>query len=82
MDILGYLPARSANEILFVLQLAEDATDERVQRACARSLAIATPLGDDAWRALEVGKTSKVKVVREAIEERLGRRKAEISAYQ
>jgi len=34
MDILGYLPARSANEILFVLQLAEDATDERVQRAC------------------------------------------------
>ncbi len=75
LDVLSYLPARSAEEILFVLQLSEVATDERVQRACAGSLAAAIPRGDDAWDALAEGKTSPVEAVREVIEERLKQKK-------
>ena len=75
LDILRYLPARSVNEIRFVLQLAEDETNERVQRACASSLSGVEPMGDDAWDALAEGKTSPVQVVREVIEERLKQKK-------
>ena len=71
LDILRYVPARSVNEIRYVLELAKDATDKRVQRACASSLSSARPQGDDAWDALAEGKTSPVQVVREVIEERL-----------
>jgi hypothetical protein len=74
LDILRYLLARSVNEIRFVLQLAEDETNERVQRACASSLAAAIPRGDDAWDALSVGRGSKVEVVRSIVEERLKNR--------
>ncbi|HEY6406815.1 MAG TPA: hypothetical protein VIY29_05040, partial [Ktedonobacteraceae bacterium] len=75
LDILGYIPARSANEIRFVLELSNDAKDERVQRACASSLSDAEPQGDDAWDALAVGKTSPVEAVRKVVEERLKQRK-------
>ena len=71
LDILSYVPARSANEIRYVLELAKDATDKRVQRACASSLNSARPQGDDAWDALAEGKTSPVEAVRKVIEERL-----------
>jgi len=71
---LRYVPARSANEIQLVLQLAEDAMDERVQQACASSLVDAEPQEDDAWDALAEGKTSPVEAVRKVVGERLKRR--------
>jgi len=72
---LRYVPARSANEIQLVLQLAEEATNKRVQQACASSLRDAEPQGDDAWDALAEGKTSPAEAVRKVVEERLKRRK-------
>jgi len=75
LDILSYVPARSANEFRFVLELAENTMDERVQRACASSLRNAEPQGDDAWDALAEGKTSPVEAIRKVVEERLKQRK-------
>ena len=53
LDILRYLPARSASEIEFVLQLADETTDKRVQAACAEALEYAEPETEEAWAALE-----------------------------
>src|SRR6266568_1273566 len=75
LDILSYLPARSANEIEYVLQLINDATDERIQIACASALRYASPGTPEAWTALEVGRQSKVEVVRKAVGEGLERRR-------
>jgi hypothetical protein len=68
LDILRTLPARSANEIVFVLQLAENTTDKNVQAACAHVLKQAAPVTFNAWTALEAGKRSKVEAVRKAVE--------------
>jgi hypothetical protein len=73
MDILYYLPARSPHEIQYVLSLAEDAKDKRVQQACAWSLEFTRPETEAAWAALEAGKQSKVMAVRTAVEKRLRR---------
>jgi hypothetical protein len=75
LAVLRYLPVRSANEVKYVVGLAEGATDTSVQNACARALRRANPpKGADAWDALEVCKQSGVKVVRDAVEEVLKRR--------
>jgi len=75
LDILSCLPARSANEIQYVLQLANDATDERIQTACTDALRYAEPETTEAWNALELGRQSKVEGVRKVVEERLERRR-------
>ena len=70
LDILRYLPVRSAGEIRTVSQLAESATDEKVQRAYAASLEKAEIDKDDAdaWKELATGRESRVDAVREEIE--------------
>ena len=74
LDILRYLPSRSASEIRYVLNLAEQTIDQQIWQACARALRYANPETEDAWTALEVGKRSQKKAVREAVEERIRRR--------
>ena len=70
LDILRYLPVRSADEIRVVIQLAESATDGDLRQAYASSLRRAMPGKDDAdaLRELEVGRKSYVDEVREAAE--------------
>ncbi len=70
LDILRYLPVRSADEIRDVIQLAESATDGDLRQAYASSLRRARPGKDDAdaWKELEVGRKSHVDEVREAAE--------------
>jgi len=72
LDIIHYLPMRTTNEVEFVLQLAEKASDGRVQRACAEAITYAG-LNAEGKKALEAGRQSGVKAVREAVEERLRR---------
>jgi len=71
LDILRYLPARSASEIEFLLS---GPTDKRVQEACAQALEYSAPETEEAWNALERGKQSQVEVVRQAVKKRLERR--------
>ena len=54
-----------------VLRLAEGTNDERIQRACADALELSSPKASDDWAALELGRQSKVEVVRSAVERRL-----------
>lgn len=68
LDILRYLPVRTENEVRSVLRLAERAADERVQQACAAAVAYAHPETPLAWAALEEGRHSAIKLVREAVE--------------
>jgi hypothetical protein len=75
LDIIRYLPARSVNEIKFVLQLTEEA-DIRIQQACADALERARPNMPEVWAFLESSKnlSTRVEIVRAAIERRLQRR--------
>jgi len=75
LDILRYLPARSVNEIRYALNLAEQAIDQQVWQVCAQALQYADPETEEAWQALEVGERSQKKAVREAVEERISRRR-------
>ncbi len=75
LDVLRYLPARSADEINFVLDLSRDKKDERIRSACAYALRYARPKMAAAWAALEAGRQSEVQSVRSAVEEALKRRK-------
>ncbi len=70
LDILRYLPACTPKEIAFVLQLAETATQQDEQNACADAFRRSEPNTPEALTALELGKQSKVEVVRATVEER------------
>src|SRR3989442_970605 len=74
LDVIRYLPVRSASEIALVLRLAEDAVGEELQGACVLALAVAKPKDGDAWTVLEKGKRSTVGEVREVVERVLGSR--------
>ena len=74
LDILRYLPVRSANESRYVLSLVEQASEQQIWQACALALQYADPETEEAWRALEAGKRSSKKAVREAVEERIRQR--------
>jgi hypothetical protein len=67
LDMLKYLPLRSANEITNTLTLAEGSADTRVQDACAYALYYARPETNEAWMALERGKESKLEAVRQNV---------------
>jgi hypothetical protein len=75
LDIMRYLPVRSADEVLFVLQLTKDTTDRRIHTACSESLRRANPDAPEVRTALEAGKQSPVKVICYAVEEVLSRKK-------
>ncbi|HZO74930.1 MAG TPA: hypothetical protein VFB60_22175, partial [Ktedonobacteraceae bacterium] len=70
LDIIRYMPVRTANEVEFVLQLTEKVADERVQRACVEAIRFAR-LNAEGKAALETRKQSGVKMLREAVERRL-----------
>jgi hypothetical protein len=71
LDILRYLPLRTANEISYVLDFVGKAEDEQVQAAVAQALKYAKPKTEEAKQALSVGKNSPVEAVRKAVEIRL-----------
>ena len=75
LDILRYLPLRTANEITYVLALAHKTTDQQVQSAIAGALVYANPQTPTDKNSLELGRKSPVEVVRKAVEERLARLK-------
>ena len=67
LDILRYLPARTINEIHFVVTQAEQAQDLQVRGAYCEALRYAQPEDDIAKKVLEkVGKDAQVAQVREA----------------
>lgn len=66
--LANHLPARTANEINIIVQLAEMTSDERIQRACASSLRGARPLMPEAWRAMQVAVQSPVGIVSQTAE--------------
>jgi hypothetical protein len=69
LDVLRFLPARSANEITFVGHQLETAMDGEVRKAYIDALQKADPKTPDARIALEeVGKRSSQDDVREVIE--------------
>ena len=53
LDVLRYLPVRSANEVRYVARLVEGTRDTSVQEACAGALSRAKPKDADAWEAVE-----------------------------
>ncbi len=75
LDVVRYLPARTANEVRFVLQTINGTADSGVHAAGAYALRIARPKDTEAWQELEQGKLSSVGEVRKAVEEALQRRK-------
>ncbi len=75
LDIIRYLPTRSADEVLFILQLAKDTTDTRIHIACSEALRHANPDLPQVLKALETGKQSPIKVIRYAVEKVIQRKK-------
>jgi hypothetical protein len=73
LDILRYLPIRSGNEVNYILELAEDAQDEKVQKAYALAIKFSKIERGETWTTLENGRRSNVPEVRMAVEERLQR---------
>lgn len=76
LDILRFLPTRTANEITFVLQQAECTTDQHLQTAYRRVLRYAEPYDKAAWDTLAEGQLSHVQFIQEAVEAVLKKRKA------
>jgi len=70
LNIIRALPCRSANEVKFVLLLAEQ-TDAQVQQACASALEQAWPNSPEAWAFLEAGARSTVEVISIATQRKL-----------
>jgi len=68
LDIIRFSPSRTLREIKFMLQLADEVSDESIQQACAYALERAKPVSSEAWAALESGKQSSVKAIRTAVE--------------
>ncbi len=73
LNVLWYLPARTANEINYIRQLAEGTTDQDVRNGCAYSLGFANPRTQGAMDARLTVKQSSVEAVRKAAEEALKR---------
>ena len=80
LDILRSLPARTEQEIAFILNLARDTQDDGIKSACAQALEYSRPASEGAWKELEQARTFSVVVVREAVEGRLRRRNEESNA--
>ena len=76
LHIVYYLPARTEREVVYILDLTRNTQDHNIQSACAEALKCSKPVTDEAWAVLEKAKTSSITVVREAVEERLKRRKS------
>lgn len=75
LDILRYLPMRSANEVQFLLQQAESANEPALQQAYLEAIKFARPATPAAWVALEQGKQTLSPAVVSVVEELLKRRK-------
>lgn len=75
LDLLRSLPARIAEEIVLVRQIAEGTLDQDTRKACANSLEYANPVDDLAWQELEKGLGSSAQEVREAAAEAMKQRK-------
>ncbi|MBE3560547.1 MAG: hypothetical protein IMW89_15200 [Ktedonobacteraceae bacterium] len=69
LEIIRYLPMRTEREVAHVLALAQDTQDQALQRACAEAIRRASPVTDEARRALEQAREFPVEVVRVAVEE-------------
>jgi len=67
-DVVRSLPARTANEIHFVHQVALNTQDIRLRRACAWALLDARPGDEDAWKEIRQSQASTVEEIRRAAE--------------
>lgn len=79
LDIVYYVPLRSASEIAFLLHLAEESSEKRIRGACAGAIRLLqyddAPLTPEVRAALEAGKLSIVETIRDAVESVLERKK-------
>ena len=71
LDVLRHLPARSESEAALVLKLAEDALDERERGAILEAAQLGNLKDNGVRRALQAGRQSIHKTVREAVEQLL-----------
>lgn len=71
LEVIRYLPVRSAEEVNIVLGLAEETDNERLQHACSFALKQAAPRTRKAWKAIEMAGQSKVFVMSTAAKELL-----------
>jgi hypothetical protein len=71
LNIIRSLPIRSVNEFAFVVHLAEETTDERLQQACACALEQSAPQTSKEWEKLETVTQSSVAVISTAAAKRL-----------
>jgi hypothetical protein len=75
LEIVRSLPARTNDEIRFVLQTAGSTNDTQIQNFCAFALRRARPDTEEGWQALESGLKSDLEVIRLAAKEALKRKK-------
>jgi hypothetical protein len=74
LEIVRSLPARTEEEIGFILHLAGQTGSEHIQNACAIALKRARPTTERGWDALEAGRRLDVEAIRRAIDEVARRR--------
>jgi glutamine synthetase len=67
LDVLRYLPARTENEVRFLLQCAEQGQDEQVVMACMIALQYADTKQAGVKKALSEGRRSSHRAVREVV---------------
>ncbi len=76
LEIIRNLPARTEQEITFILDLAHNTPDTEIKHASVAALGISRPQSDAAWALLEQAhNTESDDVIRRAIERRLQNRR-------
>ena len=78
-ELICYLPARTAQEITLLVQLAEDASKGGIVNACAIALDRTAPKTPEAWQSLESVLNSPVEDIRTMVEKRLQKLQQEAS---
>ena len=75
-DICRYLPMRTEQEVVYVLDCAQNSQDESLQAAFLQAVQFSKPESDEVWAVLEkVGLSSSSAKVRKVVEERLQKRR-------
>jgi hypothetical protein len=75
LDMLRFLPTRTEQEIVYVLNLAKNTQDDDMQKACAYAVRSCKPATNAAWTQLEQARTSSIPAICEAVEWRLQQHK-------
>jgi hypothetical protein len=70
LDIVRCLPARTEQEVVYILDLAQSTQDEDLKEAYLEALRYSSPVTDGAWAALEKGGMASDPAIREVVRER------------